>query len=104
MTITNVRYDVMGTGHDAYVALLEVLGNCVPEVVGWCELDVDGLPKSALVVTQAWPRGLPLGFDPQKLIKAKKYAAVFPTADGALRVVEVPGPPGLVEEESRVQG
>ena len=91
MKATNVHYDVMGTGHDIYGDLLKILGRCVPEVAGWCELDVDGFTRTALVVTQAWPRALPLGTDPAPILKAKKYAAVFPMGD-ELCVVEVPGP------------
>jgi len=93
MTITNVRYDVMGSGHDAYRDVLEILGPCVPQIVGWCELDVDGFRRSALVVTQTWPF-LPLGTDPRPIIKAKKYGALIPNGLG-FRVVEVPAPPSM---------
>lgn len=92
MTATDVRYDVMGLGHDGYRDLLEVLGGpCVPQIVGWCDLVVDGFARSALVVTQAWPF-LPLGTDPRPVLKAKKYAALIPS-DLGFRVVEVPPPP-----------
>ena len=94
MTNANVHYDVMGLGHDAYRDLLEVLGGpCVPQLVGWCELDVDGSARPALVVTQAWPF-LPLGTDPRPILKAKKYAALIPNGLG-FRVVEVPAPPSM---------
>jgi hypothetical protein len=91
----------MGLGHDAYRDLLEVLGGpCVPQIVGWCELDVDGSAKPALVVTQAWPF-LPLGIDPRPIaawetppMKAKKYAALIPNGLG-FRVVKVPTPPSM---------
>jgi len=92
MKIENVRYDVMGAGHDAYAELLKILGRCVPEVAGWCELTVEGFVRTAIVVTQAWPRALPLGTDPQPILKAKKYAALIPTTEGVFQVVEVPGP------------
>lgn len=88
----DIRYDVMGLGHDAYRDLIEALGGpCTPQLVGWCELDVDGSPKPALVVTQAWPV-LPLGTDPRPIIKAKKYAALIPNGL-TFRVVQIPAPP-----------
>ncbi len=85
------RYDVMGLGHDAYRDLLAILGRCVPEVVGWCEVDAGGAATPALVVSQAWPF-LPLGADPKPFIKARKYAALIPDGRG-FRVVEVSAPP-----------
>ncbi len=92
MTVANVRYDVMGLGHDSYRDLLKVLGGpCIPQIIGWCELSVDGFQRSALIVTQTWPF-LPLGTDPQPILKAKKYAALIPNNSG-FHVVEVPPPP-----------
>ncbi len=90
--IIDARYDVTGLGHDAYRDLLEVLGGpCTPQIVGWCELDVDGEKRAALVVTQAWPF-LPCGTDPLPIIKAKRYAALIPSNTG-FRIVEVSPPP-----------
>jgi len=87
-----VCYGMEGQGHDAYRALISALGGpCRPEVVGWCDLDVDGFARSALVVTQTWPF-LPLGTDPGPIIKAKKYVALIPE-EGGFRIVEVPPPP-----------
>jgi hypothetical protein len=90
------RYDVMGRGHDAYADLIKALGgSCKPEIVGWCELDIDGTPRSALVVSQAWPF-LPLGVDPKPVIDAKKYVAIVLDSE-TFRVVEVtPPPPGAI--------
>lgn len=92
-TDANVRYAATtGPGHDAYRNLISALGGpCKPEVVGWCDIDVDGSPRPALVVTQAWPF-LPLGTDPAPIKKAKKYVALIPEA-GGFRTVEVPPPP-----------
>ena len=84
--VTNVRYAVMGYGHDAYRDVLKILGPCVPQIVGWCELDVDGNECSALVVTQAWPI-LPRDHE------ARKYAALIPNNRSGFLVVEVPAPP-----------
>ena len=90
--MADARYDVTGLGHDAYRDLLEVLGGpCVPEVVGWCDVVVDGVACPAIVVTQAWPF-LPLGTDPAPIKKAKRWAALIPSGQG-FRVVEVPAPP-----------
>jgi hypothetical protein len=98
---SDVRYDVMGLGHDAYRDLLAILGPCVPQLVGWCELAYIhggcGVPRPALVVTQTWPF-LPFGIDPKPIIKAKKYAALIPSGLGFL-VVEVPAPPSMVEAD-----
>ena len=89
---SDVRYDVMGLGHDAYRDLLQILGGpCTPQIVGWCDLVVDGFVRSALVVTQAWPF-LPLGTDPAPIKKAKRWAALIPSDQG-FRIVEVPAPP-----------
>jgi hypothetical protein len=76
--------------HDAlYSDLLTALGGpCKPEIVGWCELAVDGFVRNALVVTQTWPF-LPLGTDPRHVIAAKKYVAVIPAGEG-FRCVEIP--------------
>jgi hypothetical protein len=89
--IIDARYGVPGLGHDAFRDLLEVLGGpCTPQIVGWCELEMDGLTRGALVVTQAWPF-LPLGTDPLPIMKAKRYAALIPSGDG-IRVVEISAP------------
>jgi hypothetical protein len=91
-SVTNVRYDVMGLGHDAYRDLLTILGGpCVLQIVGWCDLVVDGATRCALVVTQAWPF-LPLSTDPAPIKKAKRWAALVPI-DHGFCIVEVPAPP-----------
>ena len=89
----------MGLGHDAYRDLLKILGGmCTPQIVGWCDLVVDGIPRFALVVTQAWPF-LPLGTDPAPIIKAKRWAALVPI-DHGFRIVEVPAPPSTQDLHS----
>jgi hypothetical protein len=89
---TNICYAAAGPGHDAYQYLLNILGGpCKPEIVGWCSVDVDGITRSALVVTQAWPF-LPLGTDPRPIKKAQKHVALIPEGN-SFRAVEVPWPP-----------
>lgn len=88
---TSARYGVMGRGHDAYADLIKALGGpCQPEIVGWCDLDIDGTTRSALVVSQAWPF-LPLGADPKPVRDAKKYVAIVLDSE-TFRVVEVAPP------------
>lgn len=101
--IIDARYGVPGLGHDAFRDLLEVLGGpCTPQIVGWCELELDGLTHAALVVTQAWPF-LPLGTDPRPIMKARRYAALISNGDG-IRVVAISEPPsaGVGETTSEV--
>jgi hypothetical protein len=92
-----VCYGMMkGQAHDAYRDLISALGGpCRPEVVGWCDVEVDGHVRPALVVTQAWPF-LPLGTDPRPIKKAQKHVALIPE-ENRFRAVEVPWPPPAEE-------
>lgn len=95
-TVTRVHYDAKETSHGAYHDLLKALGGtCRPEIVGWCELSVDGFMRDALIVTQAWPF-LPLGVDPRSVIAAKKYVGVI-SEGGCFRFIEVPPPSNAKE-------
>lgn len=95
--LLRARFDVMGAGHDVYSAITAILGACAPEIIGWCEIDLDGATRAGLVVSQAWPRALPFGVDPIPIIKSKRYVAVVPMGD-RFRVVEIAAP-GMTKSE-----
>ncbi|HZJ67667.1 MAG TPA: hypothetical protein VFD36_29390 [Kofleriaceae bacterium] len=83
-------FDVTSAGHTAYRDIIDVLGPCEIDLVGWCVVDLPGKAKGALVVTQKWPF-LPFGTDPAKLKKARKFVAVIPAID-CFEIVEVQAP------------
>ncbi len=95
------RYDVLGVGHDTYRDLMTALGGlCRPEIVGWCELELEGVTRGALVVRQTWPLGLPFGTDPAPILKARRYVAVMAT-DHGFRIIPVDPPPADLEQPRR---
>lgn len=81
-----------GAGAKLFAEISDILGTSSPVVAGWCELDVDGLPRTALVLTQQWPF-LPFGTDPHAVKKQQRYLAIVPLERYGLRAIEISPPP-----------